>query len=224
MDVKLIVLDGPKAGHGITVKRKSFFIGRGEDCQLRARSDRISRRHCELIVSETTVLLRDHSGKNGTFVNDKRVDGEQQLESGDRLKVGPLRFKIVMSASAGVKERPEEKLRPAQKDTKPAASSSDESTKPSDESTKPSAGDIDSWLSDDDAPLKPLKPLKRDPASPQRKRVDEAVTADDPDEAEADSQDDASADPKSGKLPPPPKSINSREAADEMLRRMRRGS
>ena len=214
MDVKLIVLDGPKAGHCITVKRKSFMIGRGEDCRLRARSDRISRRHCELIVSETKVLVRDHSGKNGTFVNDERVDGEQQLESGDRLRVGPLRFTIEIFASAEVKEQPKQEERPAQKDAKLAASSTDEPA-------RPSAGDIDSWLSDDDAPL---KPLKKEPAAPQRKRVDEAVASADSDDAEADEEDDASDDPNSGKLPPPPKSVNSRQAADEMLRRMRRGS
>ena len=222
MDVRLIVLDGPKAGHGIKVKHKNFFIGRGEDCQLRARSGRISRRHCELIVSEASVLVRDLGGKNGTFINDKRVEGEQQLQSGDTLKVGPLRFKVVMSASAKVKKQP------AKKDVKQAAPSSDPSSATS---SGASAGDIDGWLSDDTAPP---PSAEREPASPQRRRVDkgvspedegadEAASSTDSDDSEAGDENDVS-ESKFGKLPPPPKTANSRDAADEMLRRMRRGS
>ena len=212
MDVKLIVLDGPKAGHAIAVKHKSFVIGRDDDCQLRARSARISRRHCELIVSDTEVLLRDLGGKIGTLLNDERVAGEPQLHSGDTIKVGPLRFKVVMSASATGKARRE------QEDTKQPAA-------PTDEPAGPSAGDIDGWLSDE---ALPARPIKREPASPQHRRVDERVSADettpsnDSDESAAGDEDGAAA-PKF-EQPPPPKSVNSSDAADEMLRRMRRGS
>src|SRR5262245_49005347 len=102
MSVKLKVTDGASAGKEIKITREQFVIGRGEDCHLRPKSDAISRRHCILVLSQGGgVILRDLGSKNGTYVNEERVEGDRTLKSGDKLKVGPLEFQIVIDVGLG---------------------------------------------------------------------------------------------------------------------------
>ena len=94
MEVKLVVVGGRHAGKEIPVTGPQFLIGRGERCQLRPQSDMVSREHCAIVVEEGTVVVRDLNSRNGTFVNQQRVEGSRKLHSGDRLKIGPLEFEV----------------------------------------------------------------------------------------------------------------------------------
>ncbi len=94
MEVKLIVANGKNVGQEIPVSGPKFLIGRADDCQLRPRSDVISRYHCVILVEEGFVSVRDFGSKNGTFVNDQQIMGEQELHDGDRLRVGQLEFDV----------------------------------------------------------------------------------------------------------------------------------
>ncbi len=106
MDLKLKVLEGKNTGMEIPVPSKRFFIGRAEDCHLRAGSDLISRHHCVLLVEDGYIAVRDFGSKNGTYVNDDRVVGERELKPGDKLTVGPLRFEVHVAHGLGAKKRP----------------------------------------------------------------------------------------------------------------------
>lgn len=94
MEVKLVMTGGKGAAQEVVVTGPRFFIGRAEDCQLRPRSDLISRHHCVILQDEGLLLVRDLGSKNGTFVNGHRVVTEAELHSGDVLKVGPLEFEV----------------------------------------------------------------------------------------------------------------------------------
>lgn len=98
MDVKLKVLVGANVGQDVPVPAPKFLIGRAEDCQLRPKSDLISRHHCVLLVESEMVAVRDLGSRNGTYVNDQRVVGERALKTGDRLRVGPLEFELHVAA------------------------------------------------------------------------------------------------------------------------------
>jgi FHA domain len=107
MEVQLKVLVGSSAGQTIKVPGPKFYIGRSEDCQLRPRSDLISRHHCAVIVEGDYVAVRDFGSKNGTYVNDERVSSEHELKPGDHLKVGPLEFEVCFDlGSLGGPKRP----------------------------------------------------------------------------------------------------------------------
>ena len=106
MDVSLKVQNGAKSGQELAVRTSKFFVGRGEDCHLRPKSDLISRHHCVLLVEESTVVVRDLGSRNGTFVNGQRITAESELKSGDELKIGPLEFQVIMREAAGAKKRP----------------------------------------------------------------------------------------------------------------------
>ena len=106
MEVKFVVASGKSAGQKIAVPGPKFFIGRAEDCNLRPQSDLISRHHCVILVEDGYVAVRDFGSKNGTFVNGNRVRSEQELKSGDTLKVGPLEFSVELTVPVGAKKRP----------------------------------------------------------------------------------------------------------------------
>lgn len=105
MEVTLKVTTGSNAGQQIPVPGPKFLIGRAEDCQLRPRSDLISRYHCVIMADDGLVTVRDFGSKNFTYVNDERLIGECELKPGDRLKVGPLEFELCVTATVGAGKR-----------------------------------------------------------------------------------------------------------------------
>jgi len=77
-------------------------IGRHDDCLIRIRSSQVSRRHCELHLDNGKLLVRDLGSSNGTFVNGKRVLGQQALKPGDVLTVGGVTLKIDRAQDSAV--------------------------------------------------------------------------------------------------------------------------
>jgi predicted component of type VI protein secretion system len=106
MEVRLKVLVGANAGQELKIPAPKFFVGRAEDCQLRPRSDLISRHHCVFLIEEGFVSLRDFGSKNGTIVNGERVSNEIELKSGDQVTIGPLQFEVIVTATVAGKKRP----------------------------------------------------------------------------------------------------------------------
>ncbi len=106
MDVKLVVVGGNNSGQAVPVAGPKFFIGRSEDCQLRPKSDLVSRHHAVIVVEEGFVAVRDFGSKNGTFVNGEKVRNERELKTGDHLKVGPLEFEVQLTVEVGGKKKP----------------------------------------------------------------------------------------------------------------------
>ena len=94
MELKLVVLAGAKEGTEIPLKKDKFFIGRAKECNLRAGSEAISRRHCAITRGDGKWMVRDLGSRNGTHVNDVRIEQEVPLKVGDELRVGPLKFRI----------------------------------------------------------------------------------------------------------------------------------
>jgi pSer/pThr/pTyr-binding forkhead associated (FHA) protein len=135
MEVKLVVVAGKRVGEEVPVVGPKFYVGRAEDCQLRPRSDLVSRHHCVLIVEEGYVAVRDFGSKNGTKVNHETVKGEQELKDGDRLKIGDLEFDVQLAVDVGGKK-------------KPKVDSVQEAATRTVESSALDDMDLDSWLGD----------------------------------------------------------------------------
>ena len=106
MDVKLIILTGSQEGREIPITVERFVIGRSSSSNLRAASDQISRHHCAISVSTSSVQVEDLGSKNGVQVNDKQIEGVRELQSGDRLTVGPLKFEVVAEHRLTGKKKP----------------------------------------------------------------------------------------------------------------------
>lgn len=95
MKVNLIVTAaGPNQGRAIPIAGAKFIIGRDPECNLRPASQAVSKQHCAVLIRDGKVFVLDLSSTNGTLINDVVVSGEQEVADGDRLKIGPLDFKL----------------------------------------------------------------------------------------------------------------------------------
>jgi len=107
MKLSLVVQNAGKTqGQAIPIKLAQFVIGRDPGCNLRPASAMISKRHCAILVKEGKVFLRDFGSTNGSFLNDKQVQGEVELHQDDVLKIGPLHFKVAIEKAAVSKPTP----------------------------------------------------------------------------------------------------------------------
>lgn len=101
MKVTLVVASGVHQGKVIPVSRQQFLIGRDPECQLRPASQAVSKQHCAILIRDGKVFVKDFGSTNGTFINDKQLpaDSECEIQSGDKLKLGPLDFVLQITQS-----------------------------------------------------------------------------------------------------------------------------
>ena len=95
MDAMLVMFrsDGQKRDFALT--HQTTIVGRKNTCDLRIPLSSVSREHCQIEVRDDSLYLRDLGSSNGTFYNDERVQ-ETELQAGDRIKVGPVNFAVVI--------------------------------------------------------------------------------------------------------------------------------
>ena len=106
MEVRLRVASGKNVGQLVPVTGGRFFIGRAEDCHLRPNTDLVSRHHCVIMVEDGFVTVRDLGSRNGTFVNGERIRGEEELNNGDKIKIGPLEFVVELAVEMAGQKKP----------------------------------------------------------------------------------------------------------------------
>ncbi len=54
----------------------------------------VSRKHAQITRTGSSVVLMDFGSTNGTFVNGMQVQGERQLQVGDQVQFGSVRFRF----------------------------------------------------------------------------------------------------------------------------------
>jgi phosphoserine phosphatase RsbU/P len=63
-------------------------IGRASDCTIPIKDRYLSRKHAEILPLNGAWSLRDCGSANGTYLNGTRVEADQPLHSGDRIRLG----------------------------------------------------------------------------------------------------------------------------------------
>ena len=77
---RLAFQSGAQRGKKVSLRRGLNRIGQQEDGEVVLPFDTVSRRHAEIEVSKGgRVLIRDLDSTNGTWVNDKRVEGPEHV-------------------------------------------------------------------------------------------------------------------------------------------------
>lgn len=214
MQMHLKVANGAHTGKLIAVNHDKFLIGRSDDCHLRPKSESISRRHCAIIRKDGKILLMDLKSRNGTIVNDKKLDPAKAkiLKDGDHITVGKLQFIAVIEAGIANVKKPEVK---DVKDAAQRAAGAD---------SRYEEVDISSWLDEADQIER-----RGDPETRQF-QIGGTVNSDTDEstvmelKAEQDTKTDVPAQknkPKPGKLPTinTKTTQNSKDAASETLRK-----
>ncbi len=171
----------------------------------------ISRRHCAIVIHQSKVILQDFGSKNGTYINGERVEGDQELEKGDRVKVGPLQFEMLIDRGLGGAKKA------------PVKNVTDAANRTASKGAAKSSGDIDGWdvsgwLEEEDE----AERMKRmaDPDTRQYK-LDEAEQLKLKNAGEEGEKDEAKKKKEPGKLPvrPEESSKDSQTAAEKMLKK-----
>jgi pSer/pThr/pTyr-binding forkhead associated (FHA) protein len=120
MDVNLVLLRKDGSHQAFGLPSNIMVVGRRHDCDLQVPLTTVSRRHCQLSQNKDTLKIRDLGSRNGTYVNDRRVD-EATLKAGDYIRIGPLTFllqidgqpqEIAPAEQQGRKEAKPEKAKP----------------------------------------------------------------------------------------------------------------
>lgn len=84
---RLILNPGTPQAQDLVLNQGTNNVGRGEHNDFAIGDPSVSGSHCQFIVSEGAVQLRDLGSTNGTFVNGTRVT-EANLEAGQRVRLG----------------------------------------------------------------------------------------------------------------------------------------
>jgi diguanylate cyclase (GGDEF)-like protein len=79
---------GPSMGCRYPLADRPLMLGRGEDCDIRIQDNSVSRRHARIEPSSEGYHVSDQQSTNGTFVNDRQLDGSWLLQDGDYVRVG----------------------------------------------------------------------------------------------------------------------------------------
>jgi diguanylate cyclase (GGDEF)-like protein len=105
----LTVLSGLNAGQVFALDNLDHVIGRGTEADLWLEDPAISRNHTKVTRKpDGRFFLEDLGSTNGTFVGGRRVEGRVELQSGDRVQIGPsliLRFSFTDDAEEALQRR-----------------------------------------------------------------------------------------------------------------------
>jgi hypothetical protein len=85
-------------GTSIEAPPGEFLLGRSVDCHLVLDDPSVSRIHAAIIRGEDTLTVVDKGSRNGVLVNEKHIDGAQDLHDGDHIAIGHQTIRIVALA------------------------------------------------------------------------------------------------------------------------------
>lgn len=75
-------------------------LGREQDNDIVLESSRVSRHHSRLHWTGSVHVVEDLGSKNGTWINDRRLEGPAPLNDGDTVRFGDLTFAFRVKGAA----------------------------------------------------------------------------------------------------------------------------
>jgi len=91
MPIELRILTGARGGHRERFENPIVALGRHLQCDLRFDPNTdldVSARHAEIIAEGNRYVLRDCGSTNGTFLDGRRITGDEPLAEGDVIWLG----------------------------------------------------------------------------------------------------------------------------------------
>jgi FHA domain/Transcriptional regulatory protein, C terminal len=82
------------SGGRATLAEGEHVLGRDPELAVCIDSTTVSRRHARIRIERGEASLEDLGSKNGTFLNDRRVESPARLTHGFELRLGSLRIEV----------------------------------------------------------------------------------------------------------------------------------
>jgi pSer/pThr/pTyr-binding forkhead associated (FHA) protein len=87
------------SGKVFELQGDSVLLGRGKDCDITIPGNHLSRNHALILKNGNTLTIKDLDSANGSYLNEVRIDGEQVVRPGDRLRFDVYSFRVQGPAS-----------------------------------------------------------------------------------------------------------------------------
>lgn len=91
---KLFFVGEPFDGRVCNLELETTTVGRSSGNHLSIQDPSVSAKHCEILVHDSEVIVRDLKSSNGTFVNAVRVEGQAQLKHGQTVRFGNVSARL----------------------------------------------------------------------------------------------------------------------------------
>jgi len=101
MNPRLFAVTGPRRERTFVLADADFLIGREASNNLFLDDHRVSRKHCLIRREGERFRLKDLDSRNGTFVNDIKVD-ERLLQPGDKIEIGKSEFVFLVDEMTAI--------------------------------------------------------------------------------------------------------------------------
>lgn len=75
--------------HAIQLSETPLYVGRGPENDVVLTEQTVSSNHASAWLEGGQVWLKDLGSRNGTFVNDERIQGATPVHPGDNIRLGP---------------------------------------------------------------------------------------------------------------------------------------
>lgn len=80
------------------------IIGREGEGAILVKSSTVSRRHARITIDAAGAVVEDLGSKNGTYVNDERIETKTAIADGDQIRIGSLLFTFRLAQSSTTTE------------------------------------------------------------------------------------------------------------------------
>ena len=85
--VALHISRGPDGGNHLPLDGELFILGRDPACHFVIPGTWVSRRHAQIVRLAGQFFIEDNHSRNGTFVNDQRIEERTPLKHNDRIRI-----------------------------------------------------------------------------------------------------------------------------------------
>lgn len=91
----LVVVGGDLNGTLFDLNIGETTAGRSSENSIPLEFQGISRHHFKIIVGENIITIEDAGSKNGTYINNKKLEAKTVLSKGDIIKIGSITLKYI---------------------------------------------------------------------------------------------------------------------------------
>lgn len=78
----------------------TYVVGRAPESDVHLVDRSVSREHANLTVTPETFFIEDRGSRNGTFLNDERIEGRREVHIRDRVRFGAIEITVHNASAA----------------------------------------------------------------------------------------------------------------------------
>ena len=95
----LVIVAGENKERVFTLDHAEMVCGRDSSCIVSVDDEHLSRNHFSVSFIDNSYIIEDNHSTNGTFLNDRKIDGHMALVGGDIVSAGNTKFKFISGSS-----------------------------------------------------------------------------------------------------------------------------